>query len=114
MPANINDTAGLVVQHHGQVAVALADGDLIHGQDAKPVTIRLAILGFQIVFVDVFDRFPVQLKMPGNVGDGHHLAQLMDLSGQPPGHPQIRVKDFQLLDADALAMGTEQLAVLAA
>jgi hypothetical protein len=24
----------------------------------------------------------------------------VDLSGQPPGHPQIRVKDFQLLDAD--------------
>ena len=114
MPANVNDTAGLVVQHHGQVAVALADGDLIHGQDAKPVIIRLAILGFQIVFVDVFDRFPVQLKMPGNVGDGHHLAQLIDLSGQPSGHSQIRVKEFQLFDADALAMGTEQLAVLAA
>jgi hypothetical protein len=114
MPANVDDTAGLVVQHHGQVAVALADGDFIHGQDAKPVIIRLAILGFQIVFVDVFDRFPVQLKMPGNIGDGHHLAQLIDLSGQPPGHPQIRVKQLQVLDADALAVGTEQLAVLAA
>lgn len=113
MSANVNDTAGCVVQHHGQVAVALADGDLIHRQDAKPVIIRLAILGFQIVLVDVFDRFPVQLKMPGNIGDRHHLTKLMDLSGQPPGHPQIRVKEFQLLDADALAMGTEQLAVLA-
>lgn len=79
MSANVNDTASLVVQHHGQVAVALADGDLIHGQDAKPVKIRLAIAGFQIVLVDVFDRFPVQLKMPGNVGDRHHFAQLVDL-----------------------------------
>jgi hypothetical protein len=113
MPANVNDTAALVVQHHSQVAVAFADGDLIHRQDAKPVIVRLAILGLQIVFVDVFDRFPVQLKMPGNVGDGHHLAQLMDLSGQPPGHPQIGVKQLQLLDADALAVGTEQFAVLA-
>ena len=111
--ANINDLAGFVVQHHGQVAVALADGDLIHRQDAKPVEIRLAVVGFQILFVDVLDRFPVQLKVPGDIGDGHHLAQLVDLSGQPPGHPQIGVKELQLLDADSLAMGTEQLAVLA-
>jgi len=114
MSADINDPAALVVQHHGQVAVALADGDLIHRQDAKPVIVRLTILGFQIVLIDVFDRFPVQLKMPGDIGDGHHLAQLMDLSGQPPGHPQIRVKQLQLLDADALAVSTEQFAVLAA
>jgi hypothetical protein len=61
--------------------VPLADGDLIDCQDAKFVKIRLAILGFQILFVDVFDRFPVQLKVPGDIGNGHHLAQLMDLSG---------------------------------
>jgi hypothetical protein len=71
-------------------------------------------MGFQILFVDVLDRFPVQLKVPGDIGDGHHLAQLMDRSGQPPGDPQIRMKQFQLLDADSLTMGTEQLAVLAA
>jgi hypothetical protein len=94
--------------------VALADGDLIHRQDTKPVKIWLAIVGFQILLVDVLDRFPVKLKVPGDIGDGHHLAQLMDLSGQPPGHPQIGVKDLQFLDADSLAMGTEQLTVLAA
>jgi len=71
-------------------------------------------VGFQILLVDVLDRFPVQLKVPGDIGDGHHLAQLMDLSGQPPGHPQIGVKDLQFLDADSLAMGTEQFTVLAA
>jgi len=94
--------------------VPLADGDLIHRQDAKPVKIRLAVVGFQKLLVDVFDRFPVQLKVPGDIGDGHHLAQLMDLDGQPPGHPQIGVKDIQLLDGDSLAMGTKQLAVIAA
>jgi hypothetical protein len=94
--------------------VALADGDLIHRQDTKPVKIRLAIVGFQILLVDIFDRFPVQLKVPGDISDGHHLAQLMDLSGQSPGHPQIGVKDLQFLDADSLAMGTEQFTVLAA
>jgi len=112
--ADVNDAAGCVVQHHGQVAVALSDGDLIHCQNAKPIIVRLTVLGFQIVFVDVLDCFPVQLKVPGHVGDGHHLAQLVDLSGQPPGHPQIGVKDLQLFDADALAVVTEQFAVLAA
>jgi len=114
MLTNVNDATGCVVQHHGQVAVALADGDLIHRQDAKPVIVRLAIPGFQIVLVDVFDRFPVQLKMPGDVGDRHHLTKLMNFNGQPPGHPQIRVKQLQVLDADAPAVGTEQFTVLAA
>jgi hypothetical protein len=41
-----------------------ADGDFIHRQDAKPVKIRPAIVGFQILLVDVLDRFPVQLKVP--------------------------------------------------
>ena len=93
--------------------MALADGDLIYRQDAKSVEIRLTIVGFQVLLVDVFDRFPVQLKVPGDIGDGHHLAEFMDLGGQPPSHPQIGVKKLQILDADSLAMATEQLAVIA-
>jgi len=94
--------------------VALADGDLIHRQDVEPVKIRLAVVSFQMLLVDVLDRFPVQVKVPGDIGDGHHLAQLMDLGGQSPGYPQIGVKEFQFFDADALAVVTEQFAVLAA
>jgi hypothetical protein len=94
--------------------VPFADGDLIHRQDVNPVKIRLAVVVFQILFVDVLDRFPVQLKVPGDIGNRHQLAQLMDLGGQPPSHPQIRVKKLQILDADTLAMATQQLAVLAA
>ena len=92
--------------------MALADGDLIHRQDAKPVEIRLAVMGFQILFVDVLDRLPVQLEVSSHIADGHHGAQLVDGRRQPPGHPQIRVKEFQLLDADALAVSAEQLAVI--
>ncbi len=114
MSADVNDPAGLVVQHHGQVALTLADGDLIDRQNTKLAKIRLTIVGFQILLVDVFDCFPVQLKMPGDIGDCHHLAQLMDRSGHPSGHPQIGVKQFQILDADALAVGAKQFAVLAA
>jgi hypothetical protein len=35
--ANVNNMAGFVVEHHGQIAVALVDGDLIHRQDVNPV-----------------------------------------------------------------------------
>jgi hypothetical protein len=70
-------------------------------------------MGFQIKFVDVLDRLPVQLKMPRDVGNGHHFAQVMDLNRQALRHPQVRVEKLQLLSADALAMGTEQFTVLA-
>ena len=70
-------------------------------------------MGFQIIFVDVLDRLPVQLKMPRDVGNGHHLTQLMDLHRQALRHPQVRVAKLQLLGADALAVGTEQFTVLA-
>jgi hypothetical protein len=73
---------------------------------------RLPVVGFQVLLVDVLDRFPVQPKVPGDVGDGHHLAQLMDQSGQPPRDPQIRVKEFQVLNTDSLTMAAEQFAVL--
>lgn len=69
-------------------------------------------MGFQVLLVDVLDRFPVKPKVPGDVGDGHHLAQLMDRSGQSPRDPQIRVKEFQVLNTDSLAMAAEQFAVL--
>ncbi len=72
----------------------------------------LPVMGFQVLLVDVLDRFPVQPKVPGDVGDGHPLAQLMDQSGQPARDPQIRVKQLQLLEADTLAMAAEQFAVM--
>jgi hypothetical protein len=71
-------------------------------------------LGLKILFVDLLDRFPVQLKMLGHLGDRHHFAKMMDICCQSPGNPQIRVKKLQFLDTDALAIGTEQLAIFTA
>ena len=73
----------------------------------------LPVMFFQVLLVHGLDRFPVQPKVPGDVGDGHHLAQLMDQSGQSPCDPQMRVKEFQVLNTDSLAMAAEQFAVLA-
>jgi len=71
-------------------------------------------VGLKILFVDLLDRFPVQLKMLGHLSDCHHFAEMMDICCQSPGNPQIRVKKFQLLDTDATAIGTEQLAIFTA
>lgn len=110
----MDNTTGFVVQNYGQVAVALPKGDLINSQDTKPVIVGVTILGLKILFVDLFYSFPVQLKMLGHLGDRHHVAELMDISGQSPGNPQIRVKKLQFLDTDALAMGTKQFAICTA
>lgn len=113
VPADIYNPAGLVVQNHRQVAVALADRDLVDGKDAKRVKIRLAIMGLKIKFVDILDGLPIQLKVPGDVGNGHQLAHLVDLHRQPFRHPQVRVKKLQVLGTDAMALGTDQFTVLA-
>jgi len=52
--------------------------------------------------------------MPGHFGDRHHFAEMMDICCQSTGNPQIRVKKFQFLDTDAMAIGTEQLAICTA
>jgi hypothetical protein len=74
----------------------------------------LTVLGLKVLFVDPFYSFPVQLKMLGDLGDRHHFAEMMDISCQPSGNPQIRVKKLQFLDTDALAIGTKELAILTA
>ena len=51
--------------------------------------------------------------MIGHFGNGHHLAQLINVIGQPPGNSNIRVKEFQVLDANASAHRAIKLAVVA-
>ena len=41
-------------------------------------------------------------------------AVVMDISCQTSGDSQIRVKKFQFLDTDTLAIGTKELAILTA
>ena len=61
--------------------MAFSKGDLIDGQDAEPMIGGLTIVGLEIVFVDLLDRFPIQLEMLGHLGDRHHLTELMDIGG---------------------------------
>ena len=93
--AHMNNAAGFVVQHNGQVFVPLFNRYFIDGQDSKSIIVDLTILGFQILFVDFLDPFSIQLKMPGHFGDRHYFAELMDISCKSPGNPQIRMKKIQ-------------------
>ena len=45
---------------------------------------------------------------------GHKPTQVVNIKREPMGHPQIRMKQVQILDADLLAFGTKQLAILTA
>ena len=83
-----------IVEDHGQVAVALADGDLVDRQKAQPIELGLAVVLFQIMFVDGLDRLPVQSQMASHFGYGHRSAQLVNVAGQPGGHPQIGMKQL--------------------
>jgi len=90
--AHPNHTPGLVVQDHGQVAVAFVDGH----------------------FVDGLDRFPVQSQMADHLLDGHNLAEFEDITRQPLGHPQVRIEEIELFDGSLPAVSTDDLPVQAA
>jgi len=77
----MDNATGFVVQNDGQVVVAPSDRYFIDSQYTKSVIVRLTIVGLKILFVDLLDRFPIQLKMPGHLGDRHHLTELMDICG---------------------------------
>lgn len=102
-----------VVQDHRQVTVAFADGDLVDGQDMQPLVVGLAIFLFQKPLVDDFDGFPIQPQMVGHLLNCHDLAELVDVAGQSFGDPQVGIEQLQLFDGRPLALGADDLSVLA-
>jgi hypothetical protein len=48
-----------------------------------------------------------------HLDDGHKPTQVVNIKRQAVGDPQIRMKQFQIFDADPMAVGTKQLAILA-
>lgn len=61
--------------------MTFADGDLVNRQYAQPLVVGLAVITLQVLLVDGFDGFPVQLQMPADFRYRHHLAQLIDVAG---------------------------------
>jgi hypothetical protein len=53
--ADPDDSSAQIIQDHGQIAVSLADGDLVDGQNSEAFEVGLAVLSFQKELVDVLD-----------------------------------------------------------
>jgi len=73
----------------------------------------LTVIAFQIKLVNSFDRFPINANVPGHIGYGHQLAQLIDIAGQSSRDPKIRVKELQILDMDTVTVSTKHFAIFA-
>ena len=106
-------TAPLVIQNHGQVTMALADGDLVDRQDPDSARVDLSILELQEVLVDPPDSLPVQPQMIGHFLDRHHLAEFVGVEGQTLCDPLTGSEKIQVFDNDPPAVGANNLAVAA-
>jgi len=111
--AHPNHSPGLVVENHRQVAVAFADGDLVYGQNTEPLTIGYPVVSLQKLLIDSLDRFPVQVQMTRHLLDSHKSAELVNVTRQSLGHPQIRIEKIELFDGNLLTVGTHDLPVMA-
>ena len=106
-----NNAAALVVEDHGQIAMAFADRDLVDGQDAQPLIIGLPILSLQELPIDGLDRFPVQSQMAGDFLDGHDLRQFEHIARQSLGHPQVGIEQIELFDGGLTAVWADNFSV---
>ena len=111
--AHPNHTPGLVVENHRQIAVAFADGDLVYGQNAKPLIIGLPVFFLQGLLVDSLDCFPIQPQMTSHLLDSHNPAELVNITRQSLGDSQVRIEQIELFDGNLLTVGTNDLPVMA-
>src|SRR3954454_10206478 len=63
--------AAVEVEHHGDVAMSLADGDFIDGDLFELVQLGFAEAPLQVAGLDVLDGVPTDLEVVGDVLDGH-------------------------------------------
>jgi len=111
--AHQNHSSGLVVQDNRQVAAAFADGDLVYGQDTKPLIIGCPVVSLQELLIHSLDGFPVQAQMTGHLLDSHNPAELVNVTCQSLGHPHVRIEQIELFDGYLLTFGTNDLPVMA-
>lgn len=110
---NPDHTSSLVIENHGQVTMAFADGDLVDRQDPDAAGVDLSILEFQEVLVDPSDSLPVQSQMLGHFLDCQHLAEFVDVKGQAFCDSLAGGEKLQVFDNDPPAVKTDNLAVMA-
>jgi hypothetical protein len=82
--------AGLEVQDQGQVAMPLADGDLVDGDVPQVLQLRPGEPPRQVALLHVLDQVPADAEVDGHVADGHPPPQFQGValegaSVAPPG-----------------------------
>ncbi len=94
--ADEDDGAADQVEHHGQVAVSLADGDFIDGELLELVQLGLAEATFQRAGLDVLDGIPADLEVLGDILDGHEPRQVEDVAFEGTRVVLARVGEAEL------------------
>ena len=86
------------VEHHREVAVPLADGDLVDGDLPEVLQLGLAETPLQMPLLDVLDDVPTDAEVPGHILDGRELGQLQGiaLEGVRVGPPRIGERNLDL------------------
>ena len=69
--ADEDDGAAEEIEDDGEVAVAVADGDLVDGEASEFLEFGFAEASVQVAFEEVFDGVPTDLQVLGDGSDGH-------------------------------------------
>ena len=101
--ADEHDRPGEQVEDHGEVAVALADGDLIDGDLLELVQLGLAEAALEVAGLDVLDGVPTDLEVLGHVLDGHVPGQVQGITLEGTGVAFLGVGETDLHLADRAA-----------
>ena len=90
--------SGLEVQDNGEIAMTLADADLVNGYLLEVLEAGAGKALLEVAPLNVLDHVPAHLQMTGHVLDGHVAAQLQGvaLKGLGVGAAGISKTDFGL------------------
>ena len=96
--ADEHHRAAVQVQHDRQVAVALADGDLVDGDVPQVLELGLGIAARQVALLDVLDQVPADAQVRGHVADGHPPGEVqhVPLEGLGVAPPRVGEGDLDL------------------
>ena len=104
-PADEDHRSALQIQHHGEVAVAVADGDFVDGQPPKMLQFGLAEASDQVAFQEMLDGIPADPQVFGYGLDGRvgEESQGIVLKGRGEAALRLSEGDAGLPDDAAVA-----------
>ena len=94
----VEDLAGLEVEHDGHVALALLEGELVHGEVAHLRDLAPDQLAAQVLLVDLLDQVPADTEQLGRRPDRGDPAQLDHVAAEG-----LQVPPLALGEVDRLA-----------